>query len=182
MAAARRWPAYVLFVAVFALAPGRAAAEKVLTKIDNWEVFSDGRAGGFVSWVYGDGHPGPVQAVDPAEATIGMSQPGRVASGQTTARAGSQQPERPGDGQRVRLRTGFIGNLFGFGVRGQLTEWTKLSAYVQIWMFVENDNRQKNTGTSRTRDKGGPSSKGHGEASPPAACGRSSPEERRTST
>jgi hypothetical protein len=34
--------------------------------------------------------------------------------------------------------------VFGFGVRGPLTEWTKLSVYVQFWSYVENDGRQKN--------------------------------------
>src|SRR5436305_482095 len=46
----------LLFLAVCAF-PRRAVAEKVISKVGSWEIFSDGRAGGFVSWVYGDGLP-----------------------------------------------------------------------------------------------------------------------------
>ena len=34
-----------------------AKAEKTLVKTDKYQIFTDGRAGGFLSWVYGDGRP-----------------------------------------------------------------------------------------------------------------------------
>jgi hypothetical protein len=44
-----------------------------------------------------------------------------------------------------RMRSGFIGNLLGFGVRGQLTPYTKIVTYIQIWSFIENEGRAKST-------------------------------------
>ena len=48
-----------VFVAPSSLVPSRAAAEKVLVNVDGWQVFTDGRAGGFASYAYGDGYPQP---------------------------------------------------------------------------------------------------------------------------
>ena len=42
-----------------------------------------------------------------------------------------------------RVRSGFIGNVLGFGVRGQLTQYTKIVTYIQIWSFIENEGRAK---------------------------------------
>ena len=56
-AAARRGAACSLLILVIASFPDRAAAEKVLLSKDGFEVFTDGRAGGFVSHAYGDGYP-----------------------------------------------------------------------------------------------------------------------------
>ena len=62
VATARRCVAYGVFVAAVSLVPGRAAAEKVLVNADGWQIFTDGRAGGFVSHAYGDGYPQPSYA------------------------------------------------------------------------------------------------------------------------
>jgi porin-like protein len=145
-AAACRRAAGVLFLIFVVLVPGRAAAEKVLTNADGWQVFSDGRAGAFASYSYGDGHPTPVTEVDAAGNPVTISQPLEGGFRSVT----EQQPFNPNDPNNagkiniVRIRSGFISNVFGFGVRGPLTEWTKLSVYVQFWAYVENDGRQKN--------------------------------------
>jgi hypothetical protein len=43
----------------------------------------------------------------------------------------------------MRLRSGFIGNQLGFGVRGQITPWTTVTGYIQIWAFIESEDREK---------------------------------------
>ena len=48
---------YVAFVIAASSFPRIAAAERVLAKVDDWEIFTDGRAGAFASWAYGDGLP-----------------------------------------------------------------------------------------------------------------------------
>ena len=55
----------VVFVAAVSLVPGRAAAEKVVVNVDGWQIFTDGRAGGFVSHAYGDGYPQTQYGDDP---------------------------------------------------------------------------------------------------------------------
>ena len=49
VATARRGVASGVVVAASHWYPGRAAAEKVLVNADGWQIFTDGRAGGFVS-------------------------------------------------------------------------------------------------------------------------------------
>src|SRR3954467_629278 len=48
------------FLALVGLFLAKSAhAEKVLVKGDGWEVYTDGRVGGFLSYTYGDGLPRP---------------------------------------------------------------------------------------------------------------------------
>jgi hypothetical protein len=143
--AARRLAACALCVVSIVLAERRAAAEKVLANIDNWQVFTDGRAGGFASWSYGDGYPQNVTELDASGNPIPISQPldggFHSVSDQNQVAPGLNDQ---GKINMVRLRSGFISNVFGFGARGAITPNTRLWIYMQFWAFVENDGRQKN--------------------------------------
>jgi hypothetical protein len=136
------------------LASGRAHAEKVLTNVDGWEVYSDGRAAGFLSFAYGDGYPQPDYGRDAAGnfVTTPVDTPQesgfRSISEQQLAidpaLTGGTPVYTQGKINLWRIRSGFISNVFGFGVRGHLTPTTTLTAYVQFWAFIENNGRQKN--------------------------------------
>lgn len=151
-----RWIACVASVAAFSLISRRASAEKVLANVDGWQIFSDGRAGGFMSWAYGDGYPQPTYGVDaagnfvnsPIHTPLGggfraISQQGLNMNPALNIPPGTVIPDQ-GKMNIMRLRSGFIANIFGFGVRGPLTQYTTVSTYVQIWAFTENNGRQKN--------------------------------------
>jgi len=43
----------------------------------------------------------------------------------------------------MRLRSGFLGNQLGVGVRGQVTPWTTVTAYIQMWAYIESEDRNK---------------------------------------
>ncbi len=43
----------------------------------------------------------------------------------------------------TRIRSGFLGNQFNFGVRGKVTPWTTVTGYVSIWAYIESDQRAK---------------------------------------
>ncbi len=45
----------------FALFPGSALAEKTLLKTNDWEVYTDGRVGAFLTYARGDGLPQPAR-------------------------------------------------------------------------------------------------------------------------
>jgi predicted porin len=161
---ARRGAACILFVLVVASFPNLASAEKVLVSKDGWDVFTDGRAGGFISHAYGDGYPQPTygylqdaagnDVIDPVTGQR-IFVPGDYVhipqEGGGFRSVSEQEPVVPGTQaftagtiNMTRFRSGFVGNTFGFGARGKLTPWTTLTAYVQLWTFVENDGRQKN--------------------------------------
>jgi hypothetical protein len=52
--------------------------------------------------------------------------------------------EQQGTINSMRLRSGFIGNSLGLGVRYSLTEKTTATAYLQYWSVVESPARDKN--------------------------------------
>jgi hypothetical protein len=61
--------------------------------------------------------------------------------------AQSNATQNPGDQGTVnmtRIRSGFLGNQFNFGVRGKVTPWTTVTGYISIWAYIESDARQKN--------------------------------------
>ncbi len=131
-----------------------ARAEKVLLKDGDWEVYTDGRVGGFVSYVHGDGYPQPPYVLPAGTAPGGVGVPLHAIKGggwalpaenhllndplqgSTTTDAGTVD--------MMRVRSGFISNLLGFGVRDQLSPNTKVSGYFQLWAYIESMNRQKN--------------------------------------
>ena len=121
---------------------GRAAAEKILLKSDGWEVFTDGRVGGFFSQVNGEGFPVPTFTVtNPDGSTTMDTVQGGGWSAETSNAAGSNQ----GTVNMSRIRSGFLGNQFNFGVRGQVTPDTTVTGYISIWAFIESISRQKNS-------------------------------------
>lgn len=147
--------AAVAFVgAVFFATPKSAVAERVLTTVDGWKVFSDGRASGFLSWTYGDGYPQPIYGTDAAGKfiTTPLSSPVgggfRAVTEQKLAMdpnvTGGTPVYTQGSINMMRVRSGFISNTFGFGLRNALSERLTVTAYVQFWAFVENNGRQKN--------------------------------------
>ena len=105
-------------------------AEKVIAKGDDWQVYTDGRVGEFLSWVHGD--PAPVAASGESISGSGWA-----------ARTEPHSDDSPGTVNMMRLRSGFLGNQLGVGVRGQVTQWTTVTGYVQMWAWVESDERNK---------------------------------------
>jgi hypothetical protein len=153
-AATTRWRlACLLLVTAVCLLPRYATAEKVLANIDGWEVYTDGRAAGFVSFAYGDGYPqsdygrdttGKFVPVDTPQEGGGFRSISEQGVAIDPSLTGGAAVYNQGTINLWRIRSGFISNVFGFGVRGRLTENTTLSTYVQFWAFVENNGRQKN--------------------------------------
>ena len=118
-----------------------AAAEKILAHDGDFTVFSDGRAGAFASYLGGDSLPNPAANA----ATSQMQLP----SGD-----GGTQAYDDGKGHitSFRIRSGLLGNIFGFGVKAPVTDWTTAKAYIQVWAWVESlgqDKGQMNTADVR---------------------------------
>jgi hypothetical protein len=131
---------------VLALA-GSAWAEKILLKADGWEVFADGRVGGFVSQVNGDGDPvgspGTNVVTYPDGMMVRDTPQGGGWSAATTNGNTSANPPVQGTVNQTRIRSGFLGNQFNFGVRGQVTPYTTITGYISIWAFIESISQSK---------------------------------------
>jgi len=139
------------FLLLTAFTPSNAMAEKVLAKGDDWQVYTDGRIGGFLSWVYGQGMPqGAWEATRDSDGKITNCTQTRQVMGGGFAGLVEQGPStdgctpRQGTINSMRVRSGFIANQLGLGVRSSLSPWTTVTAYIQIWAYIESEGRQKN--------------------------------------
>ena len=138
---ALRHVVYVVLFGAIALHPRPAAAEKVLGNVGGWEIYTDGRAAGFLSFAYGDGYPQPDYGHDAAgnfvTTPVDAPQEGGGFRSTQTAGADCGYPTLTEAACRSRTRgrsicgacaAGSISNLFGFGVRSHLTEYTTMTA------------------------------------------------------
>ena len=127
-----------------------ASAEVTLVKTDGgWEIFSTGRLNAFLSWAKGQGMP-----VAPLNANGSPKWQYKAAGGTGDADTDSiSDPVLGPDGAVVghtqgtvdgmRIRSGFVGNVLGFGIRRDVTEWTKFTGMISIWSIVESVGRRK---------------------------------------
>jgi hypothetical protein len=129
-----------LVLATALCAPRAAHAEKVLVKGDNWEVYSDGRVGAFLSYVFGDGAPVPIAMVPQS---MGGIKADIVANGGWAVTVRNDVDMTQGKVSMMRVRSGFIGNQLGFGVRTDVLPGLKATTYIQLWSYIESENRNK---------------------------------------
>ena len=131
---------FLLSLAVFTF-PRGALAEKILAKGDDWQVYTDGRVGGFFSWVYGQGIP--LNTVDASgtetQFPLGGGWKASIEEGPGTGNQADQ-----GTINTMRIRSGFIANQLGLGVREQATSSTTITGYIQVWAWIESNGRKKN--------------------------------------
>jgi len=128
---------------------GSARAETTLAgNTDGWEVYATGRIGVFAEVLKGDGIPQAYsQAPGGDPSTPPMAMPIHpVGSGGIVVDSDPvRQPDgtyRAGPILASRVRSGFLGNIFGFGVRHKLTESTVLTGHIAIWGTVETDSQR----------------------------------------
>jgi len=121
-----------------------ASAEVVISKSDGWEVFTQGRVNAFFSYGAGDALPiaRPGETIpqggglDPSSDTI--PPPNDPATGMPPA--GVQ-----GSFKSMRVRSGFVPNQLGIGLRRQENDDLTLSAYIGIWATIESEAMRKAT-------------------------------------
>ncbi|MDP8998901.1 MAG: hypothetical protein M3O46_02190 [Myxococcota bacterium] len=130
----------VLSVLAVGLSLSRSVrAEVSIIKTDAWELYTEGRVNAFFSYGFGDANP--------------QEQPGEhipLGGGLNTGnddipKIGPDGMPLPGQGtfQSMRLRSGFIPNVFAVGLRRTLSEDTTVSAYIAIWATIESSNQRK---------------------------------------
>jgi hypothetical protein len=137
----------VVTLSLLALAGGAlvakdAAAEVTLVKEEEgWELFATGRVNAFFSYARGDARP--QDAYDTSGNLLHAVRGGGMdALAEREANpTGSGYSQGTIEGSRVR--SGFLGNIFGFGLRRNVTETTTMKAYISIWAFIESEAHRK---------------------------------------
>jgi hypothetical protein len=139
----KRFVVLCSFVLILSLSAREAAAEKVLGHDSDWTVFTDGRVAAFLDYIHADGYPtAPVDANGAPLYDIRGG--GMLADAEKPLQASGATGQAPrGTIERLRIRSGFIGNTLGFGVRGPVTANTTVKGYIQLWAWVENEGEQK---------------------------------------
>jgi hypothetical protein len=140
-----------LALASVILWPKSAAADVVLLKSENggWEFYSSGRVNTFFSWAKGDGMP--VAPLDPAGQPQWAFNGSGGTSNETYIHADPiigpdgmpVQGHTQGTVNSMRVRSGFVGNVLGFGLRRNLDATTKVSGYTSIWSVIESLSHRK---------------------------------------
>ena len=119
-------------------------ADVTILKGDSWEMYTTGRVDAFFSYGVGDGLPSarPGENITPG----GGLNPGNDGSPSTApVMIGSDGNPLPQQGrfQGMRVRSGFIPNVFGVGFRRKMNEDTTLSVKIAIWATLESDSQRK---------------------------------------
>lgn len=122
-----------LFAAI--CSSGKAHAEVTIAKTDGWEVFASGRVSTFLSYGFGDGYPQPRTMGENIIPGGGLDVgPDNIP---TIGADGMPVPGAAGTFRSVRVRSGFVPNIVGVGVRSNISEKTKLTIFVSYWTTVE---------------------------------------------
>jgi hypothetical protein len=130
-----------------------ASADVTLLKSDNggWEFYTTGRVNAFLSYAHGDGMP--VAPLDPMTSAPLWQYKGAGGTGNGDSESRSDPIYGP-DGMTVvgytqgiidtmRIRSGFVGNVLGFGLRRNFDAQTKVTAFISTWSIVESVARRK---------------------------------------
>ena len=109
-------------------------------KSDTWEVFTDGRVQTFLSYGFGDTLTPQYVSQTPAGPIDVMPEGGGINQGEALSDGPSNEG---GNYEGTRVRSGFTGNVFGFGVRHPLSEDLMLEGYIHINAVIESRDRRK---------------------------------------
>ena len=126
------------------LVPRQAAADVTLAEKDGWSVFINGRVQTFLNYNRGVGLPRAV--LDGNGADVDLLQ-----GGQGTGDAPVELPtmaaaDDEGKVEDLRIRTGFVGNVLGFGIRKQINDETDVLAYTAVTVYIDSTARRKYLG------------------------------------
>jgi predicted porin len=128
-----------------------AHAEVTLVKTDNWEVFTTGRVNAFFSYGWGDTNPPDGHKVTlPGLGLVTEQIPaggGLITGVDSIPKIGPDGMPINGQGtfRSMRVRSGFVPDVFGLGLRWQLNDTTVLKTYFAIWGTIESEGLRKSS-------------------------------------
>src|SRR5258706_10511 len=117
-----------------------AAADVFIAKIDGWELFTNGRVNAFFSYGQGDSNPLPLVAGENITPGGGLD----TSYDNIPVIGPDGMPlQVQGTFKSMRLRSGFVPNVLGFGLRRQVNENTTLKIYTSFWGTIATESQRK---------------------------------------
>ena len=101
-----------------------------------------GRVQAFLNYNKGDGHPKP-SVLDGNRNGVDLRGGGQSSGDAYIEFPENRQPTDVGKIEELRLRTGFVGNVLGFGIRKQINADTDVLAYTAVTTYIDSTNRRK---------------------------------------
>jgi hypothetical protein len=125
------------------LLPKVASAEITLFDKDGWTVYMNGRVQAFLNYNKGDGFPKP-GVKDGNNNNVDFKGGGQGPGDAYHEHAeGADLSTDVGKIEELRIRTGFVGNVLGFGIRKKLNEQHEVLAYTAVTTYIDSTNRRK---------------------------------------
>ncbi len=122
----------------FALWPAAGWADVTFATAGEWELSTNGRVNGFLSYVTGEGYP--------------AKNPGQMHNLVAGAGFESFQTDENNKIEAIRLRSGFVSSVLGFTVKKPIGERVTASAHIEIWSLIENPRIKAATNYPDTRE------------------------------
>jgi len=119
---------------------GASSAEVTILKTDDWEIYTQGRVNAFFSYGVGDGLP--IQKPNEFIPAGGGIDPGNDAIPRVDAN-GDPIVGVQGRFRSMRVRSGFVPNVLGMGLRHPIGAGTTLNLYLAIWATIETESQRK---------------------------------------
>jgi len=119
-----------------------ATAEVVLVEKDGWSVFITGRVQAFLNYNKGDGYPKPA-VVDGNGGAVTFLGGGLDPADSYHEFVAPRSLTDTGKIEEMRLRTGFVGNVLGFGIRKKLNENTDVFGFTAVTTYIDSTERRK---------------------------------------
>lgn len=126
------------------LTVGNASAEVTLLDKDGWRVFMKGRAQAFLNYNNGDGFP--TQVTDGNMNPVELLGGGIERSNAYVELSKGASGDDAGKVHELRLRTGFTGNVLGFGIAKKINEDNTVLLYNAVTVVIESPDRRKYMG------------------------------------
>ena len=143
-----KWAAAAALVAsLFFARP--AAADISLVEKDGWEVFMNGRIQTFTNHNEGQGRPanGDNSTITDGNGREFTFQGGGLDSSEGAVpeyqNGTSATPTDPGLIREMRIRSGFTGNVLGFGIKKKISEQTEILGYTAVTVGLDSEQRRK---------------------------------------
>lgn len=118
-----------------------AHAEVSLLDKDGWRFTFDGRVNAFMSVGKGDDFPQPT--ADPTGATHTVMGSSKAPGTADVGWKSSEVQDANGKYFAMRVRSGMVGNVLGFGIARKLNDTTEIKGYIAIWSTIETLGRDK---------------------------------------
>jgi hypothetical protein len=123
--------------------PAVAKAEVTLTEKDGWTVYINGRIQAFLNYNYGTGFPQNVRDANGNQVTTLQGGGIHTDEAQPWRGKGPTADNDPGQVQELRIKSGFVGNVLGFGIKKQITKDTEVLGYTSVTTYIDSTNRRK---------------------------------------